>query len=409
MASWRWLGLTLFCTCSLLRQASGAKFVANPASRLSQDQRKFIDRLWKPDLALSDSLIRQGYKHEIEGRNWARLAEKLQQEGSNVTIVAFGGSVTVGYRLSNTSYPEEFVAWLQGVFPKVNFKLISLARRATAATFAALCLVQEMPTDADLVLIEYSINGYGGQCQCFTSPQTAGYETLIRKIIRRAPTAAMLGFATFMWLDKENKPGKYYETGEDQHGVVCRRYGVPMMSVRDAMYDEMFEPHNSYGVDRSKILVDIVHVGDYGAKVYASFLAWALRHQVTRNLLHHHGRRAALSAQQTPQMPNPLNPEAAQEDWPTFCAEGLGVQKHVADNQGWQWVDEGTNACAGESWGRAGFDLVPPWCVCGAPRLVGLLAVVGSIVCCRCMSSSGLTLFNHLVVADPSTPRTHIQ
>jgi len=40
--------------------------------------------------------------------------------------------------------------------------------------------------------------------------------------------------------------------------------GVPVMSVRDAMYDVMFDPDNSYGVNRSAILVDIVHVGDYG-------------------------------------------------------------------------------------------------------------------------------------------------
>jgi len=37
----------------------------------------------------------------------------------------------------------------------------------------------------------------------------------------------------------------------------------------------------------------------------------------------------------------------AQEDWPTFCAEGVGWQQYVADNKGWQWVDEGSNACAG--------------------------------------------------------------
>jgi hypothetical protein len=126
------------------------------------------------------------------------------------------------------------------------------------------------------------------QCQCFTSPQTAGYETLIRKVAVAAPRAAMLAFASFMWcvrarahvrvcvpglarweaclrvlrrqhgtapgrrlclaiclegrqpltracgavsvltdcrLDKHNKPGVYFETGEDQHSVVARRYG----------------------------------------------------------------------------------------------------------------------------------------------------------------------------------------
>jgi hypothetical protein len=27
-------------------------------------------------------------------------------------------------------------------------------------------------------------------------------------------------------LDKDNKPGKFYDTGEDQHGVVAKRYGA---------------------------------------------------------------------------------------------------------------------------------------------------------------------------------------
>lgn len=60
-----------------------------------------------------------------------------------------------------------------------------------------------------------------------------------------------------------------------------------MMSVRDAMYDAMFDDNNPYGINRSSVLVDIVHVGDYGASVYASFLSWALRHHMTRSMLHH--------------------------------------------------------------------------------------------------------------------------
>jgi len=104
-------------------------------------------------------------KHEVlRARNWARLVQKLATDGSTVTIVAFGGSVTVGYQSSNTSYPEEYVKWMKSVFPSVNFKLVNLARRATATTFAALCFVQNMPPDADLVLIEYSVNGEGLWC-----------------------------------------------------------------------------------------------------------------------------------------------------------------------------------------------------------------------------------------------------
>lgn len=92
----RWLYcFTVACTLVLVHPSHAAKFVANTAAKLSSQQRLFIDQVWKPDLALTDHLIRQGHKHELEGRNWARLTHKLQKEGSTVTLVAFGGSVTV--------------------------------------------------------------------------------------------------------------------------------------------------------------------------------------------------------------------------------------------------------------------------------------------------------------------------
>eukprot|EP00877_Chromochloris_zofingiensis_P014366 jgi/Chrzof1/9183/Cz03g39010.t1 len=318
----------------------------NPVDHLPAHKRQLLDRVWKAHVPLTERLIKEGYKFEIEGRQWPRLVEKLSQKGSTVKIVVFGGSVTVGYKDSKTNYPEQLVVWLKRAFPGVQFELLNLARRATAATFAALCLIQDMPADADLVLIEYNINGYGGQCQCFKAPQTAGYETLLRKIIKKAPNAALMAFASFIWLDKDNKLASYFETGEDQHAVVARRYGIPMMSVRDAMYDVMFNPDNPYKVNHTEILVDIVHVGDHGAKVYAAFLSWLIRHQLTRILLHQH--QLHLDATKTPApMPAPLNPDAAQEDSPTFCAEGIGLQDHVISKEGFKWVDEGSNACAG--------------------------------------------------------------
>ena len=45
----------------------------------------------------------------------------------------------------------------------------------------------------------------------------------------------------------------------------------------------------------------------------------------------------------------PLNPDAAMEDWPSFCAEGANLRNVVtpSDAEDWQWVDEGSNACPG--------------------------------------------------------------
>eukprot|EP00882_Tetradesmus_deserticola_P011059 GHRQ01011694.1.p1 GENE.GHRQ01011694.1~~GHRQ01011694.1.p1 ORF type:complete len:188 (+),score=50.48 GHRQ01011694.1:35-565(+) len=149
MAGWRWFAVSLtLVLLGLPQHLVASKFVPNPSSRLTQQHRTFVDKMWESHMGMPESLIRAGYKHELEGRNWARLAQKLSTEGSTVNIVAFGGSVTVGYRRSNTSYPEELVDWLSDTFPGVKFNLINLARRATAATFAALCLVQDMPGDA---------------------------------------------------------------------------------------------------------------------------------------------------------------------------------------------------------------------------------------------------------------------
>lgn len=116
-----------------------------------------------------------------------------------------------------------------------------------------------------------------------------------------APAAAQLSYVPRVFLSRMQATratcwGGETVTAEEQapaeallHACCVRvlAAGVPMMSVRDAMYDAMFNDSNPYGIQRSRILVDIVHVGDYGASVYASFLAWALRHHMTRSMLHH--------------------------------------------------------------------------------------------------------------------------
>jgi hypothetical protein len=67
-------------------------------------------------------------------------------------------------------------------------------------------------------------------------------------------------------------------------------------------------------------------------------------------MIKHHGARLDAAAATPPApMAAPLNPDAAMEDWPTFCAEGANLKSVVTpgDDEEWQWVDEGSNACPG--------------------------------------------------------------
>jgi hypothetical protein len=124
-----------------------------------------LQQLWRTPLALqspeTSRLFRSGFKHELQGRNWRRLALKLATPGSNVTVAVFGGSVTVGHYPScdNSSWVEEAWHWMEAAFPSANFNFVHLGHGATSANVASLCYYHDLPADADLVLVEYSLNG----------------------------------------------------------------------------------------------------------------------------------------------------------------------------------------------------------------------------------------------------------
>ncbi|WIA40473.1 hypothetical protein OEZ86_013829 [Tetradesmus obliquus] len=198
---------------------------------------------------------------------------------------------------------------MRAAFPDVTFSFINLGHGATVAMAAALCYYHDMPADADLVLVEYSINGCGsGQCLDFSHPQVAGYEQLLRKVLLKAPQAALLSMACFSFkITHKGMPGAYWKTGEDMHAVIAKRYNVPMVSVRDALYNAMFDDAlllPLLGLTRDDFLKDHIHPKLAGARVYgAGFVAWAIRHLVTKSLLlqaqqqqQHHGV-AAVPAQ----------------------------------------------------------------------------------------------------------------
>jgi hypothetical protein len=60
-------------------------------------------------------LLRKALKNDITGRNWRPLAAKLTTAGSNVTVVAFGGSASTGFGLQQRSnnWISQLCDWLQ--------------------------------------------------------------------------------------------------------------------------------------------------------------------------------------------------------------------------------------------------------------------------------------------------------
>ncbi|KAF6258083.1 hypothetical protein COO60DRAFT_1520697 [Scenedesmus sp. NREL 46B-D3] len=176
-------------------------------------------------------LLSKGLSGDLDVRNWRRLAQKLATAGSKIKIVAFGGSVTAGH------------------LPEARRSDAGLADSSVSSS--STCWYKHVPGDADLILIEYSANGCTElQCTSIISPLVADYESLMRRVIRRAPNAALMSMAIFAFISqtitaRNGEPVKlpypWFATGEDMHGMLARRYGVPLVSVRDALYDVMWD------------------------------------------------------------------------------------------------------------------------------------------------------------------------
>ncbi|WIA23834.1 hypothetical protein OEZ85_013495 [Tetradesmus obliquus] len=318
-------------------------------------------------------LLSKGFNGDIDARNWRRLAQKLATPGSKIQVVTFGGSVTAGHlpEARNCSWVEQAEVWMKAAFPAVRFEVLNLARGATDVTAASTCWYNHVPANTDLIFIEYSANGCTRlQCTSIMSPLVADYESLLRRVMRRAPNAALMSLAIFAFYSHAGTaqngknttiPTPYYNTGEDMHAVLARRYGVPMVSVRDALYNMMWDEsalRSALGYGRKHIMKDDIHPAFVGHDLYGrGLVAWAMRYILTRELtalsstavnnnINNKNNNFGKNSLQL-SLPSPVSPIAAREaDGDTFCAEGAWFQKYVvkssAAKDGWQWFDETT-------------------------------------------------------------------
>ena len=52
--------------------------------------------------------------------------------------------------------------WFRDTFPNSGHKYSNGARAAASSAFVSMCLEKHVPTDADLVLVEFDLNDGGG-------------------------------------------------------------------------------------------------------------------------------------------------------------------------------------------------------------------------------------------------------
>lgn len=166
-------------------------------------------------------------------------------------MVIIGGSVANGggcrsYLLGESemgsfggcSWAKRFVTWMRTHFSNPHITLHPLTKPATTTTWALAHFDRIANANPDLVLVDYGVNDpivsstEQGRFQ-YAGMMRAATELLIRRILtlRRDNPVALLYFVLQRSFDKDT-----YYFPDEVYYPVCRAYGVPVVSARDAIW-----------------------------------------------------------------------------------------------------------------------------------------------------------------------------
>ena len=112
------------------------------------------------DMAL-DKLI-QGAERRPPQATQERHALMFMATGQPITMVVVGGSVSSGSGIQHRTnvWVTRLFDWVSLSFPQAEHKLINLAMPATSSSYYSPCILDMLPFDVDLVVLEYSFNDF---------------------------------------------------------------------------------------------------------------------------------------------------------------------------------------------------------------------------------------------------------
>ncbi|MCC6142469.1 MAG: SGNH/GDSL hydrolase family protein [Candidatus Hydrogenedentes bacterium] len=221
----------------------------------------------------------------VDAGNSARLEQVMakSRRGEPVTIGVIGGSITEGAAATDPSkcYGALLAEWWRVAFPESEVTFVNAGIGATGSDLGAhrvqAHLLDRQP---DFVVVEYAVNDAGSPIAAET------LEGVVRQILSTPQTPAVLLFFTL------NKAG---QSRQEDHVPVGRHYGLPMVSLKDALWPKVEDGTMAW----ADFEADEVHPNDAGHR-YSSELITHLLQQVKSAL------PADGSLPQVPPIPAPL-------------------------------------------------------------------------------------------------------
>lgn len=178
-----------------------------------------------------------------------------------LTIGFIGGSITQGSLSSTpfTCYAYRVFEWWKTYFQNENLTYINAGIGATTSQFGVARVESDLLSNApDVVFAEFSVNDEDNDLFMET------YEGLIRTILASKSSPALFLFHNVQY-DTGNNAGRI-------HSRVGYHYQVPMVSIKDSIYEEL----QKGTLLIEEITPDNLHPNDYGHELVAYVITKAL-------------------------------------------------------------------------------------------------------------------------------------
>lgn len=240
---------------------------------------------------LSNAQLASSVAHGGDGVRLQRLVGQLIT-GQPVSVAVVGGSISAGatyttLRGSKASWlwHRLFFDWVNASFPHRDNSHFNGALPASTPGYVESCVTLHVPLAADLVFVEYAAN--------FDNERA--YERLLRRLLRyeRQPAIVLLNMPYFFGtgLNRNIDPDlpttardlnfSFHDTmaAENSITLLAQHYGVPSLSMRNALFHEM--QANLTANQRLKdVMLDRVHPSVLGHQFAAALAVAFLRREM---------------------------------------------------------------------------------------------------------------------------------
>ena len=192
----------------------------------------------------------------MERIDLTRIRECMRRadEGGELTIAFFGGSITQGCAASvhEKTYSYRVFEWWKRTFPKAEFRYVNAGIGGTTSHFGVARIVPDLLMyQPDLAVIDFSVND--GADDFFQET----YEGILRRILewKSKPAVLVLNHV-------------FYDTGKNAqqyHNAAADWYHVPHVSMRDTLYRKV--EAGEYAME--ELTGDALHPNDRGHELVA--------------------------------------------------------------------------------------------------------------------------------------------